>query len=144
MVRRDVFTTLLVSKLVIVSITNCPPLSPSRPCVERAHCNKKCVGPVLRPIQRFGRMGKRTGPDAPEQKSSDVKNYESMYLSLDEACSHVNNHSFRLLFGIIDNSGKLLGSSVSMPIRVLANNDVPTGAAYVTVTAMLRSVFQGN
>jgi hypothetical protein len=39
---------------------------------------------------------------------------------------------FRLIIAAFDNSGqRLLGTAVSPPVRVLANNDVPTGAAHI-------------
>ena len=57
-----------------------------------------------------------------------------MYLSLDEACTHVDASAFRLVAGIYNRAGtRLLATSVSPPIRVLANNDVPTGAARIVL-----------
>jgi hypothetical protein len=44
----------------------------------------------------------------------------------------------RLLFGIFaEDGGEFLGSGVSGPIRVLANNDVPKGAACLRIRASL-------
>ncbi len=41
-----------------------------------------------------------------------------MYLSLDEACTHVDASAFRLVVGIYDEAGtKLLGTGVSPPVR---------------------------
>ena len=41
-----------------------------------------------------------------------------VYLSLDEACTHVGAAAFRLVVGIYDESGtRLLGTGVSPPIR---------------------------
>ena len=37
----------------------------------------------------------------------------------------------------------LLGACCSPPIRVLANNDVPTGAAYIALTLPLRNDWDG-
>jgi hypothetical protein len=67
-----------------------------------------------------------------------------MYLSLDEACSHVNASAFRLVAGIYNRHGsRLLATSVSPPIRVLANNDVPTGAARFKLEAHLPADWEG-
>ncbi len=110
-------------------------------CVDRSACRKGCIGPVLRPIQRFGRVGKRSGPEAPKNQAGQLKNYKYMYLSLDEAGTHVGGGRFRLIFCVYDESGStMLGTTVSTPIRVLANNDVPTGAAHVPVHITLRCV----
>ncbi len=41
-----------------------------------------------------------------------------MYLSMDEACTHVGARSFRLVAGIYNRQGsRLLGTAVSPPIR---------------------------
>ena len=41
-----------------------------------------------------------------------------MYLSLDEACTHVGVRAFRLVAGIYNRQGtRLLGTTVSPPIR---------------------------
>jgi hypothetical protein len=67
-----------------------------------------------------------------------------MYLSLDEACTHVNASAFRLVAGIYNRQGsRLLATSVSPPIRVLANNDVPTGAARIKLEAHLPADWEG-
>ena len=64
-----------------------------------------------------------------EDKWKDSRN---LFISIDEASNHVCPYGpnkckvFRLLFGVYEqNTTKLLGSAVSGPIRVLANNDVP-------------------
>lgn len=112
-----------------------------RVCVDRSACKKGCIGPVLRPIQRFGRVGKRSGPEAPKNQAGQLKNYKYMYLSMDEAGTHVGGSRFRLIFCVYDESGStMLGTTVSVPIRVLANNDVPTGAAHVPINITLRCV----
>lgn len=55
-----------------------------------------------------------------------------MYISLDEACSHVKAKHFRLIMGVYDEAGgQLLGTACSQLIRVLANNDCPKGAASI-------------
>ncbi|PRW39236.1 hypothetical protein C2E21_7108 [Chlorella sorokiniana] len=129
--------------------------------VTRQHCCKGCQGAVLRSIQRFGRVGPRQakGP-APEQpaeaaggaqpaassgrKQPARKDPRFMYLSLDEACTHVNARAFRLVAGIYNRQGsRLLGTAVSPPIRVLANNDAPTGAARIVLEATLPSDWEG-
>jgi hypothetical protein len=67
-----------------------------------------------------------------------------MYLSLDEACTHVDASAFRLVAGIYNRQGtRLLATSVSPPIRVLANNDVPTGAARIKLEAHLPADWEG-
>lgn len=54
-------------------------------------------GPVLRSIQRFGRLGKRSGNVPPEARHSKdkIKEAKYMYLSIDEAGTHVNVRRFR-------------------------------------------------
>lgn len=43
--------------------------------------------------------------------------------------------------GVYDNDTmQLLGTGLSSPIRVLANNDVPTGAAYINLDVSLLCV----
>jgi hypothetical protein len=106
-----------------------------------------------------------------------------MYLSLDEACTHVDAPAFRLVAGVYNRQGsRLLATAVSPPIRcasaasrflsnqcgrfapaihsalfsshlltcvamsvcsVLANNDVPTGAARIKLEARLLSDWEG-
>ena len=62
-----------------------------------------------------------------------------MYLSLDEAGTHVGVKRFRLVAGAYDENGQNeLGTGCSAPIRVLANNDVPTGAACIKLHITLR------
>ena len=47
----------------------------------------------------------------------------------------------RLVAGAYDSHGQnLLGTALSPPIRVLANNDVPTGAAFIPLTIEVRCV----
>ena len=53
-------------------------------------------------------------------------------------------HVPRLVVGAYDEAGEvLLGACCSPPIRVLANNDVPTGAAYIALTLPLRNDWDG-
>lgn len=67
-----------------------------------------------------------------------------MYLSFDEAGTHVACKSFRLVAAIYDeNRTKLLGTTVSPPVRVLANNDVPTGAAHLQLMVNLPTTWEG-
>jgi hypothetical protein len=67
-----------------------------------------------------------------------------MYLSFDEAGTHVGCKSFRLVAAIYDeNRTKLLGTTVSPPVRVLANNDVPTGAAHLQLMVNLPTTWEG-
>ena len=112
------------------------------------------------PLQRFGRLGKRcrggdAKPAAPTEPAADGKPAPAagqgsrkdpryMYLSLDEACTHVDATAFRLVAGIYNRQGtRLLTTTVSPPIRVLANNDVPTGAARITLEARLPADWEG-
>ena len=93
--------------------------------MTRKDCCKGCKGPLLRSVQRFGRLGKRSTDNlttvadgssaaAPKQQ----KDPRCMYVSLDEACTHVGASAFRLVAGIYDSAGThLLATSVSPPIR---------------------------
>ena len=155
--------------------------------VARSECRKGCSGPVLRSIQRFGRLGRRSGAPptgfggsgcgsgggSPVMPSSSahyhdsagasspnggvaaascnspaerdkVKEAKYLYLSIDEAGTHVGARAFRLVAAAYDAAGLVpLGATVSPPIRVLANNDVPTGAAFITLHLPLRADWQG-
>ncbi len=67
-----------------------------------------------------------------------------MYLSFDEAGTHVACKSFRLVTAVYDeHRTKLLGTTVSPPVRVLANNDVPTGAAHLQLMVNLPASWEG-
>ena len=82
-------------------------------------------------MQRFGQLGKRTlcssqavkaepeaGASATSNAAPRKKDPRCMYLSLDEACTHVNASAFRLVAGIYDRQGtRLLATSVSPPVR---------------------------
>jgi len=124
--------------------------------VNRADCKRCCEGPTLRAIQRLGKLGKRTGsncstpqscksggPRTLSRSNSSMKDSRYMYISLDEAVTHVGCRSFRLVGGAYDASSSLIGTSVSPPIRVLANNDVPTGAAHIEMTMQVDSSWKG-
>ncbi len=124
--------------------------------VNRADCKRCCEGPTLRAIQRLGKLGKRTGsncstpqscksgvPRTLSRSNSSMKDSRYMYISLDEAVTHVGCCSFRLVGGAYDASSSLIGTSVSPPIRVLANNDVPTGAAHIEMTLQVDSDWAG-
>lgn len=124
--------------------------------VNRADCRRCCEGPTLRAIQRLGKLGKRTGsncstpqscksvgPRTLSRSNSSMKDSRYMYISLDEAVTHVGCRSFRLVAGAFDASSSLIGTSVSPPIRVLANNDVPTGAAHIEMTMHVDSSWNG-
>ncbi len=63
-----------------------------------------------------------------------------MYLSIDEAATHVGNKRFRLVAMVYEQNGQdLIGTTCSQPIRVMANNDVPTGAAHISLSCNIRS-----
>ena len=48
------------------------------------------------------------------------------------------------MVGVYEESGvTLMGACCSPPIRVLANNDVPTGAAFIALTLPLRHDWEG-
>ncbi|KAL4421530.1 hypothetical protein ABPG75_010821 [Micractinium tetrahymenae] len=125
--------------------------------VTRRECCKGCQGCILRPIKRFGRLGKRqwndeqaepgdaaSGPGSVSGPGSAMKEPKFMYVSIDEACTHVDAPAFRLLAAVYDAAGeKLLATAVSPPIRVLANNDVPTGAARIPLEAQLPADWEG-
>lgn len=50
----------------------------------------------------------------------------------------------RLVMGAYDQVGhQLLGSTCSAPIRVLANNDVPSGAAFISMHLPIRADWEG-
>lgn len=50
----------------------------------------------------------------------------------------------RLIVGAYDQVGhQLLGSTCSAPIRVLANNDVPSGAAFISLQLPIRADWDG-
>ncbi|DBB13346.1 TPA: hypothetical protein ACH3X3_005081 [Trebouxia sp. C0006] len=67
-----------------------------------------------------------------------------MYCAIDEAGSHVSSKSFRLVVGVYSQSGKdLLGSACSQPIRVMANNDIPHGAAHIPLVVNVRKDWVG-
>ena len=62
-----------------------------------------------------------------------------MYAAIDEAGSHVGSKSFRLVVGVYSQAGKdLLGSACSQPVRVMANNDIPKGAAHIPLVVNIR------
>ncbi|KAK9845461.1 hypothetical protein WJX81_006977 [Elliptochloris bilobata] len=114
--------------------------------VARSQCKKGCQGPVLRSIQRYGRLGRRSGnvPEEALESRDKIKEAKYIYLSIDEAGTHVGVRCFRLVVGAYDEAGEvLLGACCSPPIRVLANNDVPTGAAYIALTLPLRNDWEG-
>lgn len=99
--------------------------------VTRAKCRKSCKGPVIRGLQRFGRMPRRNASGLDGEDS--WKEPRHLYIAIDEASTHVcprhETSKFRLLVAAYDDKNQLLGSTVSSSIRVLANNDAPLGAA---------------
>ena len=65
-----------------------------------------------------------------------------MYCAIDEAGSHVGSKSFRLVVGVYSQTGEdLLGSACSQPIRVMANNDIPKGAAHIPLIVSIRCCY---
>ncbi len=81
-----------------------------------------------------------------------VKDARHLYVSLDEPSAHVapgpgGTRHFRLLLAVwrggTGPAGPLLGCCVSRPIRVVANNDVPGGAAALLLRVPLRGAASG-
>ena len=120
--------------------------------VKRGYCKRGCKGPILKAIQRFGKLGRRcseiwssTNYNTKQlQQAANSKDHRFLFISIDEACTHVamgdKKTRFRLLFSVDDAStGQRIGSAVSAPIRVLANNDAPNGAAYINMPVPLPS-----
>ncbi|KAK9817699.1 hypothetical protein WJX72_000872 [[Myrmecia] bisecta] len=114
--------------------------------VDRNDCVKGCQGTLMRAIQRYGRASKKrgateeagaeAGPGAQSPREGGRRGKERckdaryLYLAFDEAGTHVGSRNFRLLACAYDRAdGRRLGTTCSPPIRVVANNDVPTGAA---------------
>ncbi|CAM6088525.1 unnamed protein product [Calypogeia fissa] len=99
--------------------------------VTRSKCRKGCKGPVIRGLQRFGRMPRRNALTLDGEDS--WKEPRHLYIAIDEASTHVcprhETSKFRLLIAAYDDKNQLLGTTVSSSIRVLANNDAPLGAA---------------
>ncbi len=63
-----------------------------------------------------------------------------MCLSIDEAATHVGNKRFRLVAMVYEQNGQdLIGTTCSQPICVMANNDVPIGAAHIRLSCNIRS-----
>lgn len=117
--------------------------------MDRCDCQRGCSGPVLRAIQRFGKLGKRSwtaspSPDPSDKTNSNMKDQRYIYLSFDEAGTHVGVRSFRLVVALFDAAtGAAVGTAVSPPVRVLANNDVPTGAAHIGLQLYLPATWAG-
>ncbi|KAL0026159.1 hypothetical protein WJX79_006416 [Trebouxia sp. C0005] len=116
--------------------------------VTRSECSKGCQGPLLHTVRRYGSLGCRfTGPSTQVQTDSCLvkkKQNRYMYCAIDEAGSHVGSKSFRLVVGVYSQTGKdLLGSACSQPIRVMANNDIPNGAAHIPLVVNARKDWAG-
>ncbi|KAL0029744.1 hypothetical protein WJX79_007005 [Trebouxia sp. C0005] len=117
--------------------------------ISRSACKKGCQGPVLRTLQRFGALGRRSNgpkgtPAEPEAVNKKSKDCRYMYLSIDEAGTHIGAKTFRLIAGVYDKAGQeLLGTACCPPIRVLSNNDVPGGAAHIMLSVTIRKEWAG-
>ena len=124
--------------------------------VKRGYCKRGCKGPILKAIQRFGKLGRRcseiwssTNYNTKQlQQAANSKDHRFLFISIDEACTHVamgdKKTRFRLLFSVDDAStGERIGSAVSAPIRVLANNDAPNGTAYFNMPVPLTDGWEG-
>lgn len=113
--------------------------------VTRSKCKKSCAGPVIRGVQRFGRMprrGLRSGSNQGGSSEDSWKDPKHLYIAIDEASTHVGispqNSTFRLLLAAYNHKNELLGSTISSRIRVLANNDAPNGAASFKIHLNIR------
>ena len=76
------------------------PTTPLQYCwrsVQRASCKKGCKGPILQSIKRMGRLGKKPPPHSGQSRRSLAmyKEPNCMYLSIDEAATHVGARTFR-------------------------------------------------
>jgi hypothetical protein len=116
--------------------------------VGRHCCSRGCEGPVLRQIQRLGKLGKRSRSSEVPEDSNDKTNHNMkdsryLYLSMDEAGTHVGWKLFRVVVGIWDAQSNYLGAGVSPPFRILANNDVPNGAAHMQIFVGVASAWSG-
>lgn len=120
-----------------------------RKMISRRLCQRGCSGHILRSIQRLGRLGKRSwggdpSLDVTDRTQQNMKDTRYMYISFDEAGTHVGCRYFRLIGAAFDSSsGNFLASAVSPPIRVLSNNDVPTGAAQIQIFLSLPPSWSG-
>lgn len=65
--------------------------------VQRAACKKGCKGPILQSIKRMGRMGRKPPPSSGQSRRSLAmyKEPNCIYLSIDEAATHVGARTFR-------------------------------------------------
>ena len=62
-------------------------------CVSRDACKRGCKGPLLHSVQRYGPAGgKRSSSKGSTQE---IKSAEHLYISVDEAASHVGVQHFR-------------------------------------------------
>ncbi|XRB15339.1 hypothetical protein RI054_10g51790 [Pseudoscourfieldia marina] len=181
------------------SDAKCPETTYRWRMVTRKCCTRGCEGRVLRPIKRYGRIGRRAPPNAspatpradpnaspaapavvggesPPQwtppSPMDRKDYKHLFVSIDEASTHVHPFhpqiqlhgahnptlagasaaaaahpsakKFRLLVAAHDPSDNtFLGTAVSGPIRVVANNDVPKGAAVISLDVSMPTSWKG-
>lgn len=116
-----------------------------RPLVDRRDCHRNCTGPIIRPIKRLGKLGKRSPSPEPRGGGGgqNMKDPRHVYLSFDEATTHVGQRSFRLLACFSDAAGAVLTTAISPPVRVLANNDAPSGAAHLSLVGLMPSSWAG-
>jgi len=117
-------------------------------CVSRAHCGKGCdpFSPLLSaPLRLAAASAGSAGRPA--------KDGRRLYVAIDEPSHHVATSQadaprFRLLvacwaLGRGRSAGALLSSAVSRPIRVVANNDAPGGAASFCVSLAMPADWDG-
>ena len=79
------------------------PLTSTKYCINLhrshfvVHNHYSLQGKVLKPLQRMGQLGKRSGNNMPQDADimKGMKGPKYMYLSIDEAASHVNVRHFR-------------------------------------------------
>ncbi|GBG72085.1 hypothetical protein CBR_g11019 [Chara braunii] len=119
--------------------------------VSRSACQKQCTGPILRGLQRFGKVAKKkSGSKGSDSEEETWKEPKHLYIAIDEASSHISiddpckrnsptkpNTRFRLAVAVFNDSDQIIGTAVSNPIHVVANNDAPKGVARITLQCLL-------
>ncbi|KAL3690291.1 hypothetical protein R1sor_016600 [Riccia sorocarpa] len=112
--------------------------------VTRGKCRKGCKGPVIRGLQRFGRMPRRKAEGSSSSDEDSWKQPHHLYIAIDEASGHHNGSNFRLLLAAYGERNELLGTTVSNSIRVFANNDAPLGPACFDIHFNIKGGWDGS
>lgn len=113
--------------------------------VTRNQCQKGCSGPLLRGLQRFGKLPRRNSWSLGDGGVDASKDPKKLYIAVDEASNHMNKWldttlKFRLLLATFTEGQELVGSSVSSSLRVLSNNDTPLGSASFQLPCTIRGM----